>query len=566
MSAPPTPAPPAADEPDGSLAATQIGRYELLIKLAVGGMGSVYVGRQRGAAGFERLVAIKRMHSHVAQTPEMLGAFLDEARIAALIHHPNVVRVQDVYESEGECLLVMDYVDGVALSGLLWAMRQRGEMPPPRASLRVMIDALLGLHAAHELRGLDGAPMDVVHRDVSPQNVLLGAGDGVARVTDFGIARAAGRSTKTRTGQVKGKLRYMPPEQATEGVVDRRADLFAASVVLWELLAGRRFFKGENDAKILLEIASGEYPDLAAARPDLPPALAALVTRGLARDPARRWPTALEFAQALEDWGRSQDWVAHHTEVAALVTEACGDQLAAQRESISAALRRPARGLLAEPSAPPPRPASRPPSTPSPSPHASSPSQPPTTGRHLSVASTHLGQPDTRPSRRPRWSPLSVFGVVVFGAALGVTLMLAQPRFAPNPSATAPAPSAAPAPTAASVRVLVVSDAGVRAVEAPGASDLRVTPEGASLSLPKSDEPVRLAITLASGEQISEMVFPDSNAVVRVRALREPERAAAPPPSAPHPARPAGRPGGAAARPPATGTSAPGLKKNPYEN
>jgi eukaryotic-like serine/threonine-protein kinase len=527
---------------------TRIGRYELLFKLAVGGMGSVYVGRQRGAAGFERLVAVKRMHSHVAQTPEMLAGFLDEARIASLIHHPNVVRVQDVYESEGECLLVMDYVDGVALSGLLWSTRRRGEPPPPRVALRIMVDVLLGLHAAHELKSLDGAPMQVVHRDVSPHNVLLGADDGVARVTDFGIARAAGRANHTRAGQVKGKLRYMAPEQATEQAVDRRADLFSAAVVLFELLAGRRFLQGENDAKILLEITVGSYPDLAEVRPGLPPELCALVARGLARSPDDRWPTALAFAQALEGFGRAADCLAHHAEVAAFVIEACGDQVRALRESVSVALRRPAEGPPTARSMPPakgPRVARR-------SAHSS---HPPATSKASLVTATH-----TAASPRPRrfWPYVVALGGVAFSAALSATIAFRAPHPATDPGAAEPT-ARLPAPPAASVRVSIVSDAGVRAIEAPPSVDVRATPEGATLLMPKSAGPVRLTITLADGQRVFETVYPDENSTVHVRALREGARPAPDAPSASAPARSSARP------PPRPPPPNPGLKKNPYE-
>jgi serine/threonine-protein kinase len=576
----PTPPPEAPFAAPDDVTTTQVGRYELLLKLAVGGMGSVYVGRQRGAAGFERLVAVKQMHSHIAQTPEMLGAFLDEARIASLVHHPNVVRVQDVYEAEGECLLVMDYVDGVALSGLLWSMRRRSERLPPRVSLRVMIDALLGLHAAHELRNLGGTPMHVVHRDVSPHNVLLGADDGIARVTDFGVARAAERSTQTRTGQIKGKLRYMAPEQASEGEVDRRADVFSAGVVLWELLAGRRFFQGENDAKLLLAITGANYPDLATIRPDLPAPLAALVTRALSRNPDERWPSALAFAQALEAWGRASDGLAHHAEVAALVSDACSDQLQAQREAVSAALGRPSAPSLSELSAPPvwpPRPSG-------PSPFSTqaafirayfpqgaataAPSLPPTTNEHLSVAATRLGPLEAPPGPRfARWSPLSVLGVIAVSAALGMALMITRHRTAPTAdhAAAPPVPSAAATPpAAASVRIFVVSEAGVSAVEAPSAAEVRVSVAGATLLLPKSNEPVRLGITLADGERVAETIYPDENAVVHVRAVREP-----PPPTPPPSGGPRAhlRPSKHGLRPnaPPSATASTGLKKNPYE-
>src|SRR5262245_53623364 len=201
------------------------GRYELLFELASGGMGAVHVGRRLGAGGFQRLVAIKRMHPSIAQDPESVAAFHDEARIASLVQHANVVAIHDVHQLGDEHLLVMDYIDGVSLATLLGALRAAGKRLSHRGALRIVIDALRGLHAAHELCDRDGRPLELVHRDATPHNILVGT-DGCVRLTDFGIARAVARTVHTEPGFAKGKYTYMAPEHAFAEPLDRRADVF----------------------------------------------------------------------------------------------------------------------------------------------------------------------------------------------------------------------------------------------------------------------------------------------------------------------------------------------------
>jgi serine/threonine-protein kinase len=218
--------------------ARNIGRYVLFREIAHGGMATVHLGRLRGVGGFARTVAIKRLHPQFARDPEFVSMFLDEARLAARVQHPNVVSVLDVVASERELFLVMDYVHGEALSRLLKHARACGIPVPANIVCAVLLDLLYGLHAAHEALSERGDPLNIVHRDVSPQNVLVGV-DGIARVLDFGIAKPAQRvHQSTRTGQLKGKLSYMAPEQFSTGAVDRRADVYSAAVLLWEALTG----------------------------------------------------------------------------------------------------------------------------------------------------------------------------------------------------------------------------------------------------------------------------------------------------------------------------------------
>ncbi len=315
--------------PSASGASRWLGRYELLHEIASGGMATVYLGRARGAAGFERVVAIKVCHPHLRGDEEFATMFLDEARLAARIHHPNVVGTLDVGDDE-TLYLVMEYVEGDRLSGLIKAAAKKGTGVPVEIGARLMIDALSGLHAAHELTDPQGRPLQIVHRDVSPQNILVGI-DGVARITDFGIAKAEARVTVTREGQVKGKMSYMAPEQMTTSKVDRRADVYAAGVVLWETLTGRRLFRTDSDAETLNLVLHGVVPKPSSVTPGLTPELDEIVGKALERDPERRYATAADFAEALEN---ASFKIATARAVAATVQDYLGESIAARRELV----------------------------------------------------------------------------------------------------------------------------------------------------------------------------------------------------------------------------------------
>ncbi|MGK4005156.1 serine/threonine-protein kinase [Sorangium sp. So ce1036] len=273
-------------------------RYTLHGVIASGGMASVHFGRLVGARGFARTVAIKRLHPQFAMDPEFSSMLLDEARLAVRIHHPNVVATLDSVQADGELFLVMEYIAGESLAGLLREAGQRGARVPQPIGSAILAGALAGLHAAHEATAEDGAPLQIVHRDVSPQNILVGE-DGIARVLDFGIARAAVRSQVSREGQLKGKLSYMAPEQLRGAPLTRRTDIYAAAVVLWEVLTGRRLFTGDSDAAIFGRILEGVIQPPSAFG-EVSEELDRVVLRGLAKDPERRYATALEMAAALE--------------------------------------------------------------------------------------------------------------------------------------------------------------------------------------------------------------------------------------------------------------------------
>jgi eukaryotic-like serine/threonine-protein kinase len=277
-----------------------IGRYAIFGALASGGMATVHLGRLQGPAGFSRTVAIKRLHEHYATDPEFVAAFLDEARLAARIRHPNVVPTLDVVATQGQLFLVMEYVQGESVSRLLKMLRASEARIPLRMAVAIVAGALHGLHAAHEARNEKGEPLELVHRDVSPQNILLGV-DGVPRVLDFGVAKAVGRLQSTETGRVKGKFAYMSPEQLRAAAVDRRTDVFAASIVLWEVLTGERLFGADNEGAVLERVIYSTIEPPSRRVPDISPELDAIVMRGLDRDVEHRWQSARDMAMALEE-------------------------------------------------------------------------------------------------------------------------------------------------------------------------------------------------------------------------------------------------------------------------
>jgi serine/threonine-protein kinase len=312
----------------------RIDRYELVAEIASGGMATVFLARVQGIGGFQRFVAIKRLHPHLATESEFVQMFLDEARLAAGIHHPNVVPILEVGASDRGYYLVMEYIEGDTLARLLARAATKGARIPRPIGLRVIIDMLQGLHAAHELRDERNELTGLVHRDVSPQNVLVGI-DGVTRITDFGVARAATRLTATRVGQLKGKIAYMAPEQATGAAdVDRRADVFSSGIVLWEVLAARRLFKAENEAATLSRVISEPIPVLHQIEPAVHQQVSEIVMKALERDPEKRFTNCQQFADALERAAVAVDSIAPPRELATYVSEVLGNEIAQQREAV----------------------------------------------------------------------------------------------------------------------------------------------------------------------------------------------------------------------------------------
>lgn len=307
-----------------------VGRYVLYGEIASGGMATVHFGRLSGPVGFSRTVAIKRLHPHYAKDPEFVTMFLDEARLCGRIRHPNVVPTLDVVTTQGEIFIVMEYVAGEALSKLMKSAVARNLPMPQRVAATVLSSVLHGLHAAHQTKDEHGRELGIVHRDVSPQNILVGA-DGTARVLDFGVAKAAGRMQTTRDGQLKGKIAYMPPEQLAGAAVTRQVDIYAAAVVLWEALAGRRLFDGETETIVLARAIEGAIVPPSTHNPAVSPAIDAVVMRGLARDSAQRYGSAREMALAIEQ----TIGLASPSEVGEWVEAVASDELARRAQTIS---------------------------------------------------------------------------------------------------------------------------------------------------------------------------------------------------------------------------------------
>ena len=404
----------------------QLGRYALHAEIAAGGMATVYLGRLHGAVGFGRTVAIKRLHPHLAKDPEFVSMFLDEAHLAARVQHPNVVPTLDVVTSDRELFLVLEYVRGESFSALVRAARAAGETLPIPVVVAVVVGMLNGLHAAHEATDEQGKPLGIVHRDVSPQNVLVGA-DGIARVLDFGVAKAATRLQTTREGQLKGKVSYMAPEQLN-GEVTRRTDIYAAGVVLWEALTGKRLMKGDTEAQLLNAVLSMEIPAPSTRNPEVSTELDAVVMKAVAKKPEERFATAADMAMALEHAVRP----ASTREVSAWMEEHLGESLNRRRRivaEIESSTSAPGRGELlkmidasGEPLSGP-----LPPSLPSlpqlPQPDASGPNAQPST------ASLTLSRHPPPPKARLWLAGLLLLPVLGGGVALGIALSrpVAQP-------------------------------------------------------------------------------------------------------------------------------------------
>ncbi len=339
-SAPPRGEPSPAREMEVSLRrGARLGRYELVRRIATGGMAHVWVARQRGDFGFARTVAVKVIRPEYAEDPTFRRMFLDEARLAAGIVHPNVIQVHDLGEEGSIVYLAMELLEGASLAQLLGqASRATGESSvplPPAIAARIVADMAAGLHAAHELKDEQETPLNLVHRDVSPQNILVSLG-GVAKIADFGIAKASGRLTEeTDAGQMKGKWSYLSPEQLRREPLDRRSDVFSAGIVLWEALTGRRLFRGEDVLDTITRVTSLAVPDPRSIAPAVSAALSAVTFKALQREPGRRFQTAAELSDAVEEAARAAGDVATNKQLAEFVAARAGREVSERRAAIA---------------------------------------------------------------------------------------------------------------------------------------------------------------------------------------------------------------------------------------
>ncbi|MBW2526135.1 MAG: protein kinase [Deltaproteobacteria bacterium] len=312
----------------------RIGPYEVLLPIGSGGMGTVYLARRHGIGGFRREVALKVMHAHLRDAKSFSAALIEEAKIAGRIRHPNVVPVLDVGMDTPGVYLVMDYVEGDSLSGLHRVAKATGRVVPIGIALRVLVDALAGLHAAHELRDERGQSLGLIHRDFSPQNLLVGI-DGMTRLTDFGVAKARTNLEQTNVGLIKGKLRYMSPEQVRCDPIDRRSDVWAAGVVAWEILTGRRLYASKHEAAAMLQLVSKPPPAVRSIRADVPEEIEKVVSSALQIEPQERCATAKLFSDRISAAAREVDWLASRDEVAEFVSTVSGTVLATRRQQVS---------------------------------------------------------------------------------------------------------------------------------------------------------------------------------------------------------------------------------------
>jgi serine/threonine-protein kinase len=276
-------------------------RYHLLEKLESGGMAEVFLGEATSVHGFKKRVAIKRVLPHLASHTNFIGMFLDEARLGARLTHANIVSVFDIGKSDNSFFIVMEFVDGTNLKKIMEALRAKGELFPLKDVIYIAMETCRGLSYAHELLDDDGHPVDLVHRDVSPPNILVSK-RGEVKVTDFGLAKARTQLERTDPGVVKGKFSYLSPEVATGQDVDERADIFALGVCIWEMLAGRRLFLGNTDYETVQAVSNADVPSLVGVHPEVDPQFEAVVLKALARDPADRFPTARDLGDALASY------------------------------------------------------------------------------------------------------------------------------------------------------------------------------------------------------------------------------------------------------------------------
>jgi eukaryotic-like serine/threonine-protein kinase len=450
-----------------------LGRYHLLAKLATGGMAEIHLARQTGIQGFERLVVLKQILPNLASEPHFLEMFLDEARITVQLNHPNIIQTYDLGEEGGVYYMALEYLEGESLAYLTREASRQHHRLAPHLAAAIVAAVADGLAYAHAFATPDGKPLGIVHRDVSPQNIIVLFNGGV-KLVDFGVAKAASRMSQTRAGVLKGKISYMSPEQCSGGAVDRRSDIFSLGVVLWGLLTGQRLFRRDNEAATIKAIVFEPLPDLAAQAQGFPPELVAITLRALERDPARRFQDCAALSAALRDWLRRSQAAAGPAEIAAFLETLCGERIRTKKQLLEKVQQGPGAELALD-------------------------ILRPNTGE--SMASSSLpGRADTRarPGREggaaPRWrgSVVLLVGLTVAllaGAALAWLLPRASEPPAPPLDHGAGSPDAgvlAPAPDAGALPEAPPDgdgDAALAAALRPARLDVVSTPEGCAVEV-----------------------------------------------------------------------------------
>jgi len=315
-----------------------LGEYQVIASLGRGGMADVFLAVRRGPVGFTKLVVVKRLRADLSEqeSTRYRELLLDEARLAARLHHPNIVQTFEVGEHDGQPFIAMEYLDGQPLHRVVLAANRSLAPLATGLALRVVAEVLAGLHYAHELADYDGRPLGIVHRDVSPQNVFW-TYEGEIKLVDFGVAKAS-LGTDTEVGVIKGKASYMAPEQARGAPLDRRVDVFAAGIVLWELVAGRRLFRADTTAQSLQKLLFEPVPELDSVRPDVDPAICRICATALQRDPDLRYATAAEMRAAIEQ--ALSEKAARRDELAAYLQSTFRSERTESSAQVSAAMER----------------------------------------------------------------------------------------------------------------------------------------------------------------------------------------------------------------------------------
>jgi serine/threonine-protein kinase len=504
-----------------------LGRYELLVRLGLGGMASVWVARERGQA-FQRenLVAVKAMLPELAQQSDFRSMFLEEGQLVRSIEHPNVVRVFDVGEHQGTLFMSMEWVEGDSLRAVIREAKKRRPIPPEMA-VKIISDAAAGLHAAHELRGWDGELRNLVHCDISPHNILVGI-DGHAKIVDFGVANAS-LTSGDNAERVKGKFAYMSPEQARGEKLDRRSDIFSLGIVLYELTTGERLFRGENSAHTLALVTTGKVPDPRRVQPDYPDRLAQITMRALERDPARRYQTAEQLRDALERYLIEERIMVSHAGVAQLVRRVLGPRVESLRQNLREALV--ARdGSLADGVIPEPALAS--------ATDTSGPKRP----------SFHSGTPrpqtyETPVPERSNFAPVLAALGGIAAAAASVLWVLHRPDLLQSFSSTAASQSAAtsaPAQAAPGINATTSSpgDPGVDISSLPLAASAAAAAAREAQHAPASRPSSRSRSESPSSKPSKSEKSDKRSENIKLEEQEAPPPAVTPPPVAPEPAPP----------------------------
>ncbi len=316
--------------------ARDFGSYQLIAKLATGGMAEIFLARPQGSTGHENLIVLKRILPHLAEDDHFVTMFRDEAELAAQLIHTNVCHVYEFGEFAGTWFIAMEYLHGVPLSRMMTRLSKAGKMLDHRVVAGIIVQACEGLHSAHEAKAPDGTPLNVVHRDVSPPNIMVTA-DGTVKLLDFGIAKARGANSRTRTGTVKGKNAYMSPEQILGKPLDRRSDVFALAIVMYEMLAIKRLFHRDSDFLTFKAITEEPIPDIRERRPDMPPGMRTALIQAMARDPNGRFDTALAFGNAIRNSVSTLGGPASPADLARLLFTDFSDEMASRDEILKAA-------------------------------------------------------------------------------------------------------------------------------------------------------------------------------------------------------------------------------------